>query len=250
VALILLVFAPISALVGGLFGGYFLAPVFLFSHRSLLGSKMLYGIQNRPHPQTFKKIMRGYFPALLAINISSIVLFSAPWILDLILNKELMEMRGLVHTNIYVPGFLVLLMFTMGLGTLVFSPTWFLTDAGIVYSNEERVAGTDEPVEGRTVGGRFTDFLRGYAGIGVVFSYIQFLSVYFGEQTIPPNPVDIAVFLMFFLGLPIFLLIAVIPSLIILDITKEHRIRFVRNFAEKMGITDFVKISFEKIKRS
>ena len=97
-------------------------------------------------------------------------------------------------------------MFTMGLGTLVFSPTWFLTDAGIVYSNEERVTGTDEPVEGRTVGGRFTDFLRGYAGIGVVFSYIQFLSVYFGEQTIPPNPLDIAVVLLFFLGLPIFLL--------------------------------------------
>ena len=46
------------------------------------------------------------------------------------------------------------------------------------------------------------------------------------------------------------MLLAVIPSLIILDITKEHRIRFVRNFAEKMGITDFVKISFEKIKRS
>ena len=41
-----------------------------------------------------------------------------------------------------------------------------------------------------------------------------------------------------------------IPSLIILDMIKGHRIRFVRNFAEKMGITDFVKISFEKIKRS
>ena len=247
VALILLVFAPISALVGGLIGGYFLAPVFLFIHKNILGSKMRYGIQNRPQPQTFKKMMRGYYPALLAINISSILLFSAPWILDIILNKELMELGGLVHTQIYVPGFLVLLMFTVGLGTLVFSPTWFLIDAGIVYSNEERVAGTDQPVEGRAVGGRFTDFLRGYAGIGVIFSYIQFLSIYISQQIIPPNPVDVAVFLMFFFGLPIFLLIAVIPSLIILDITKEHRIRFVRNFAKKMGIKDFVKISFEKI---
>jgi len=250
VALILLVFAPISALVGGMIGGYLLAPVFLFIHKNILGSKMLYGIQNRPQPQTFKKMMRGYYPALLAINISSIILFSAPWVLDLILNKELMELGGLVHTQIYVPGFLVLLMFTIGLGTLVFSPTWFLTDAGIVYSNEERVAGTDSPVEGRAVGGRFTDYLRGYAGIGVVFSYIQFLSVYISQQIIPPNPVDIAVFLIFFVGLPIFLLIAIIPSLIILDITKQHRIRFVRNFAEKMGITEFVKISFEKIERS
>ena len=144
-----------------------------------------------------------------------------------------MESGGLVHSTIYVPGFLVLLMFTIGLGTLVFSPTWFLNDAGIVYSNEERVAGTDAPVEGRAVGGRFTDFLRGYAGIGVVFSYIQFLTVFFSEKTIPPNPVDVGIFLLFFLGLPIFLLMAVIPSLIILDVTKEHRIRFVRNFAEK-----------------
>jgi len=247
VTLILSVFSPISALIGGLVGGYFLAPAFLFIHKNILGSKLLYGIQDRPQPQAFKKMMRGYYPALLAVNINSIILFSAPWILDLILNKELMELGGLVYSRIYVPGFLVLLMFTIGLGTLVFSPTWFLTDAGIVYSNEERVAGTDQPVEGRTVGGRFTDFLRGYAGIGVVFSYIQFLSVYASEQTIPPNPVDIVVFLMFFLGLPIFLLIAVIPSLILLDITREHRIRFVRNFAEKRGITDFVKFSLEKI---
>jgi len=109
------------------------------------------------------------------------------------------------------------------------------------------VAETDQPVEGRAVGGRFTDFLRGYAGLGVVFSYLQFLSVYVSEQIIPSNPIDIIVFLMFFLGLPIFLLIAVIQSLITLDIMREGRIRFVRNFAEKMGITDFVEISFEKV---
>jgi hypothetical protein len=236
-------------LIGGLIGGYFVAPTFLFIHKKILGKKLLYGIQDRPQPQTFKKMMRGYYPALLAVNVNSIILFSAPWILDLILNKELMELGGLVYTMIYVPGFLVLLMFTIGLGTLVFSPTWFLTDAGIVYSNEERVAGTDQPVEGRTVGGRFTDFLRGYAGIGVVFSYIQFLSVYISEQVIPPNPTDVIIFLVFFLGLPIFLLIAVIPSLILLDITREHRIRFVRNFAAKMEITDFVEISFEKVNR-
>ena len=249
VALILLVVVPISALIGELVGGYFLAPVFLFIHKNILGSKLLYGIQVRPQPPTFGKMIRGYYPALLAININSIILFSAPWILDLILNKELTEIGGPVYTTIYVPGFLVLLMFTIGLGTLVFSPTWFLTDAGIVYSNKEKVAGTDQPVEGRTVGGRFTDFLRGYAGLGVVFSYLQFLSVYIGEQAIPSNPVDVLTFVVFFFGLPIFLLIAVIPSLIILDITKEHRMRFIRNFAEKMGITDFVEISFEKVKR-
>lgn len=45
------------------------------------------------------------------------------------------------------------------------------------------------------------------------------------------------------------MLIAVLPSLIIFDIMKEHRLRFIRNFAEKMGITDFVEISFKKVER-
>ena len=249
IALIFLVFSPISALIGGLVGGYVLAPAFLFVHKYILDSKMLYGIQDRPQPQTFNKILRGYYPALLAANLNSIILFSAPWILDLILNKELMESGGLVYSTIYGPGFLVLVMFTIGLGTLVFSPTWFLTDAGIVYSNKESVEGTDQPVEGRTVGGRFTDYLRGYAGIGVIFSYLQFLSFFISEKTIPANPVDVLVFVVFFFGIPIFMLISVIPSLIILDITKEHRVRFVRSFAEKMGIADYVNILFEKTNR-
>jgi hypothetical protein len=45
------------------------------------------------------------------------------------------------------------------------------------------------------------------------------------------------------------MLIATIPSLIILDTTKEHRIRYVRTVAGKMGIADFVEISFEKVNR-
>jgi hypothetical protein len=61
IALIFLVFSPISALIGGLVGGYVLAPAFLFIHKYILGSKMLYGIQDRPQPQTFNKVMRGYY---------------------------------------------------------------------------------------------------------------------------------------------------------------------------------------------
>lgn len=60
---------------------------------------------------------------------------------------------------------------------------------------------------------------------------------------------DVIVFAVFFFGLPLFLLVAVIPSLIILDVTKEHRIRFIRNVAEKREITEFVEISFNKLKK-
>jgi len=247
IALIFLAFAPISALIGGLVGGYLLAPVLLFIHKNVLGSRLLYGIQDRPQPRTFDKISRGWFPTLLAISINFIILFSARWVLDPILYLELRA--GPVYRSLYMPEFLVLLMFTTGLGTLVFSPTWFLTDAGVVYSNKEKVARSDQPVEGRTVGGRFTDFLRGYAGIGVVLSYLQFLSFFLVEQQLPVDPIGQIGSLVFFFGFPIFVLIAIIPSLILLDMTKEHRIRYVRTVAGKMGITDFVEISFEKVNR-
>ena len=247
IALIFLAFAPISALIGGLVGGYLLAPVFLFIQKNILGSRLLYGIQDRPQPRTFDKISRGWFPTLLAISVNFIILFSAPWLLDLILYLELRE--GPVYSSLYMPGFIVLLMFTIGLGTLVFSPTWFLTDAGIVYSNKEKVAGSDQPVEGRTVGGRFTDFLRGYAGIGVILSYLQFLSFFYIEKLLPVDQIGQIGVLVFFLGFPVFVLSATIPALIVLDVTKEHRIRYVRTVAGKMGITDFVEISFEKVHR-
>jgi len=54
---------------------------------------------------------------------------------------------------------------------------------------------------------------------------------------------------MFFFGFPIFMVIASIPSLIVLDIIRERRIRFVRNSAKEMGITKFVEISFEEVDR-
>jgi len=58
---------------------------------------------------------------------------------------------------------------------------------------------------------------------------------------------DVIVFALFFFGLPIFLIIAVLPSLIILNVMKERRIRYVRDVAKGMRIKDFVKISFEKV---
>lgn len=248
--LIFTVLTPLSALIGGLGGGYLLAPAFLVIHKRILGSRMLYGIEDRPQSSTFNKMSRVYYPALFSISVNFIILFSAPWIINQIIRVA----EGPIYSEIYMPGFLVLSMFTMGLGTLFFSPTWFLTDAGIVYSNVEKVAGTDEPVEGRTVGGRFKELLRGYAGIAVLVSYVRFLSIYVGDVILPAieegimNAFDIIGTFVFFFGTPIFMLIATIPALIILDITKEHRIRFIRSYALRLGISDFVEISFQKVK--
>jgi hypothetical protein len=49
------------------------------------------------------------------------------------------------------------------------------------------------------------------------------------------DPILIILNLVFFLGFPIFMLIASIPSLILLDLIRERRIRFARNAAKELG---------------
>jgi hypothetical protein len=121
-----------------------------------------------------------------------------------------------------------------------------------MYSHKEKEAEQNQLIEVRTVGGRFTDFLRGYAGIGVTLSYLQFLLSYMDEigGTIVGNPVNLVAFLLFFFGIPIFLLITILPTLIIFDLVKERRLRFIRKIAVKMGIIEFADISIAKVNRN
>jgi hypothetical protein len=119
---------------------------------------------------------------------------------------------------------------------LVFSPSWSLMDAGVVYSNQERVHGTGRPVEIRAVGAWFRDYLRGYSGFGVAFSYLQLIFLYYYQELGRGYPVDMVEIIVLF-GAPFFITILLIPSLIILDLTRKHRIQFIRKIANKMGIT-------------
>lgn len=206
---------------------------------------MKYGIQEttHTHTQTFRRIFQGYYPSLLAFNIGSMVLFSAPGLLGQILSPYMITEVPL--TMQYVAGNLVLMMFTIGLSMLVFSPGWFLIDAGIVYSTREHVWGTGRPVEGRTVGGWFNDYIKGYSGFGVAFSYLQILFVYYNNLISGGHTIDIVDIIGWF-GLPVYVILTVIPSLILLDLTKEHRILYIRRVAAKMGITNVVEIFFEE----
>ena len=126
---------------------------------------------------------------------------------------------------------------------LIFSPGWFLIDAGIVYSTEEQVRGTDRPVEGRTVGGVFNDYLKGYSGFSIAFSYLQILVVSYSD-IINVERVDFAQLIGFF-GIPVYVILTVIPTFVLLDLTRDHRIQYVRRVAAKIGITRVVEISFE-----
>jgi hypothetical protein len=231
---------PISSTIGAIIGGYALAPIFLLSHKTIY-RKAIYGIQETNPAKTFKRTLQGYYPSLLAFNISSIILFLAPMIRNQLLTPGMLEEAPLVYQYIFENLFL--LMFTIALSMLIFSPGWFLIDAGIVYSTEEQVRGTDRPVEGRTVGGVFNDYLKGYSGFSIAFSYLQMLVVSYGD-IINVERVDFAQLIGFF-GIPVYVILTVIPTFILLDVTRNHRIQYVRRVAAKIGITRVVKISFE-----
>jgi len=231
---------PISSTIGTIIGGYALAPIFLLFHK-IIYRKAIYGIQETNPAKIFQRIFQGYYPGLLAFNISSIILFLAPMIRNKLLTPGMLEEAPLVFQYIFENLFL--LMFTIALSMLIFSPGWFLIDAGIVYSTEEQVRGTDRPVEGRTVGGVFNDYLKGYSGFSIAFSYLQILVVSYGDL-INVQRVDFAQLIGFF-GIPVYVILTVIPTLILLDLTRGHRIQYVRRVAAKIGITRVVKISFE-----
>ena len=231
---------PISSTIGAIIGGYALAPIFLRFHKTIY-RKAIYGIQETNQAKIFKRTLQGYYPGLLAFNISSVIILLALKIRNQLLSPSMLEEAPLVFQ--YILENLFLLMFTIALSMLIFSPGWFLIDAGIVFSTEEQVRGTDRPVEGRTVGGVFNDYLRGYSGFGIAFSYLQILVVYFGGL-LSVLRLDIVSLIGWF-GLPVYIILAVIPTFIILDLTRDHRIQYVRRVAAKFGITRVVKISFE-----
>jgi hypothetical protein len=231
---------PLSSSTGAIIGGYALSPIFLFLHKTIY-PKAKYGIQETGPAKKFKRAFQGYYPSLLAFNLSSIIILLAPKIQNKLLNATVLSEAP--TAMIYIFENLILLLLTIALSMLIFSPGWFLIDAGVVYSTEELVKETDRPVEGRTVGGVFNDYLRGYSGFGVAFSYLQIIVIYFSSQ-ISAGIFDIAS-LIGWLGFPFYFILAVIPTFILLDLIRDHRIQYVRRIAANFGIKRVVKIYFE-----
>lgn len=241
---ILLFFIPISASSGAIIGGYVLSPVYLLFHK-LFYRKMKYGIQKVPQSMSFKHIYKGLYPALLSVNINSMIIFSNPGLLEKVLVSSLL-LPDVDFPLRYALGSLVLMMFTIGLSMFVFSPAWFLVDAGIVYSTYEYVRGRDLPFEVRAVGGWFYDYIKGYAGFSVAFSYLQLVLVYYYFEILGGYAVDI-VEIIFIFGIPLFITLLLIPSFILFDIIKDSRTQFVRRIAKRMGITKYVETTFKEI---
>ena len=218
------------AVLSALIGGYALAPLYLLIHKTLY-RKVIYGIQEKAPPETFRETFSGWYPTLLAFHINSIIIISNDEIFTSILGPEILAFPAYYQ---YVFSIITLMIFTLGIGLIIFSPVWFLLDAGIMYSTHKHVQGTRRPVEVRAVGGWFHDYLRGYAGFGVALAFILLLTELWEGEGLVNDLINLS----WMFGLPLFSTLIVIPALIVLDKTGNHRIRYVRRIARRMGIAD------------
>ena len=234
--LIFIVIMPFSSIVVMLIGGYIFAPFFLYLHKKIFGSKVEYGIYRKQY-KDFKFLVEGLFTSLMTINIS--LLLTTPLIISVSIGSDPNSFIDDLTT------FLALLMIAVGIASTLFATTWFLMDSGILYSNLKRAEKSHKPIEIRSVGRWYGQFLKGYAGISVVFSYIEFMELFIPQLA---NDLSIPLFivlLVVFVPFPLIVVLPLIPALIILDLLKEKRIKFIKERASKIGISSNAEITFE-----
>ncbi len=248
-AFIFIIIFPLSGLIGLLLGGYLITPLILYLHKKIFGSKMHYGIQKTSDSEKIKFFSKGFFPMLMAINLSSI--FLTPEVIQFILSANLIsEIEVASNIPVLTRFFseIILLTITFGLATMFFASIWFLNDSGIIYSDRKSAVNSDESIVLRPIGDWFQIILKGYASIAALMTYItivwDFLTRYIENLGLPGNIFNIPS-LILWLGMPFYLTISLIPALIFNDLIKKNRIRYIRKIGQKFGIKDTAIINLE-----
>ncbi|MFX0059370.1 MAG: hypothetical protein ACFE85_06900 [Candidatus Hodarchaeota archaeon] len=251
-AFLFIIIIPVSSIIGFVLGGYFLTPVVIYIHKKIFGKKMFYGIHYQPSIDKIKLFSKAIFPAFMAINLST--LFLTPEIVSFLLDATLVtEFETIMKVGVLVRllSESVLLMFTFGLALGLFSIVWFLEDSGIIYSNKKSINSlerAEEPFTLKSMGDWFQTIFKSYAGLGAIISYVliiyEFLTNFIKNLGIPGNLLNIPS-LVLWLGLPFYLVLAAIPCLILNDLIRNHRIKYIRKIADKFKIRDPALISFQ-----
>ncbi len=242
-AALLIWMIPLFAILGALMG-YLTAPLFLFLHKTFIGRKQRYGIDVRPkdeekqikkkHKKKFEYTFRGFFPALMGMNFALSFVFNAALTSLLLADIN-------IQTGYPIAMLFVMISVTNGIAFALFSGVWFLTDAGLVYTNREKVRGKNEPIEVKSVGGWFQNILKGYAGISVILSFITFVGIMFelyGSQ------LHFSM-VMFLVPFPILIALWSLPAVLILDKTQKKRKKYVLKFAKKLDIMEIIDIDIK-----
>lgn len=229
-SLYILLMVSLSSIVGAVLIGFLLGPLYLFAHKKIIGTKMIYGLQDRPQQVKIKgTFLKLLFPALFTVNLC-LMFYDNTLIQKILIRPEVLAGQG-DQSLLTFTGLMPLM---AGISMGIFSPVWFLFDGGIVFTNRNKVKDISDPIEIRSVGGWYMYLLKGYAGITVFFNYYMFLSNMFTSQS---GPGSLLVYL-FWPIMPFIIAALSIPCVIALDITFEKRREYIRKWARKFNITD------------
>jgi hypothetical protein len=247
--LVFVILIPISGIIGTLLGGYVLSPIIMSLHKFFYRSKKYYGIQHESEDKKISLLSSGFYPVLMAVNLSFI--FLTPEIISGILESDIIANFAAAlqfHVFIRLLGQTILLIFTFGVSTLLFSPVWLLKDSGIVFTNKDKVVNSNETLLIKSIGEWFQTLLKGYAGIGVILTYFfviyDFLIVFIANIGYPGILLNIPS-LFLWLGLPFYLVLSMIPAVILHDGLKKRRLSYLGKIAQRIGIQDAAIVSFE-----
>ena len=236
--LMLLIIYPVSGLIGAFLIGYILIPLIMLIHVKIWGRKLEYGFIKTKKPEKFKKTFKAFFPILLAVNLA-LILASNQDLMKVIIYPDHQVTEGVNSI-----GVTFLLMYTVGISMGIFSAIWMINDAGVVYSNRKKIERTGDAFEIRSVGNFIKSLLKGYAGLSVIVSFVNYIFFYvitFGKYE------GLLVNTFIQILIPIALTCFNAISIMFLDIAEEKNVKYVKFFAKKLGIVDNVEISINKI---
>ncbi|MFX0076593.1 MAG: hypothetical protein ACFE96_14215 [Candidatus Hermodarchaeota archaeon] len=246
---VFLIFIPISGIIGALIGGYILTPLILVLHKLFFKSSKFHSIQYESEDEKISLLKSGFYPVLLAVNLS--FMFVTPEIISAVIEADVIAEIGVTLRRpvfLYLLTQTILLIFTFGASTILFSPVWLLKDSGIVYTTKDKVENSNKPFLIKSIGEWFQTLLKGYAGIGVIFTYIfviyRFVDLFLQNFGLPGNVLNIPS-LFLWLGLPFYLVFSMIPAIVVHDALKKRRLSYIRKIAHKIGIQDAAIVSFE-----
>jgi len=112
----LCIMVGIGSIIGVVFVGFILGPLFLFVHKKIIGNKMIYGLQDRPQEINFKgTFLKLLFPALFTVNLC-LIFYDNSFIARILILPQVLE-------DTTDPSFLVfsgLLAFMAGMSAGIF----------------------------------------------------------------------------------------------------------------------------------
>jgi len=230
-------FWVLAPIIGSVLGSY-CSSFLLWGHTKLMRKKVLFGMGEERSKKNFKfTFSQLFFPALMAVNFT-MVLWNNQYLQEIILiTTALEDPEHALLAQVLMAG--PLFVITIIISVVLFTPAYILVESGIVYTNKEKVMESHDTVEVKSVGNFYLNFLKGYAGIGVLINlYIFFADAINEALSSPSFGFGQLMGLVLWSILPFLVSFLMLPMVLILDKTYEKRIQKILNQASKLGILD------------